>query len=83
MALATVLGLQFLSFFVVGPERSIMASNWCFEDDVADEQVEVWVREGAGGAKHVAFEPGWMFVSTADHQCSTLVVWRWLERERV
>ena len=49
MALATVLGLQFLSFFSVGPERSIMASNQCFEDDVADEQVEAWVREGAGG----------------------------------
>ena len=83
MALATVLGLQFLSFFGVGPERSIMASNWCFEDDVADERVEAWVREGAGGAERVAFEPGWVFVSTADHQCSTLVVWRWLERERV
>ena len=82
MALATVLGLQFFSFFGVGPERSIMASNWCFEDD-DDEQVEVWVREGAGGAECVAFEPGWMFVSTADHQCLTLVVWCWLERERV
>ena len=60
-----------------------MASNRHFEDDVADERVEAWVREGAGGVKCVAFEPGWMFVSTADHQCLTLVVWRWLERERV
>ena len=83
MALATVLGLRFLGFFGVGPERSIMASNRRFEDDVADERVEAWVREGAGGAERVAFEPGWMFVSTADRQCSTLVVWRWLERERV
>ena len=60
-----------------------MASNQHFKTDVVDEQVEAWVREGAAGAECLAFGPGWMFVSTADHQCSTLVVWCWLEGERL
>ena len=76
MTLATDIGLQFLGFFSVGPKRLITASNWCLEADVADEQA--WVREGAAGAEHVAFGPGWMFVSTAD-QCLTFIVWHWLE----
>ena len=49
-----------------------LAADWCFE---VDEQVDVWIREGAVGIVDAPFEPGLMFISIEVHQCLALVVW--------